>query len=95
MIVLDASVMVAWLLAEPSVARGTELDIGLRDERALVPSHWPIEISNVLRTHLKAGRLSIADFSSVMLISGYSPADTDMARNTVARRAIRFFMLIG
>ena len=66
MIVLDASVMVAWLLGEPSVARGTELDIGLRDEPALVPSHWPIEISNVLRTHLKAGRLSIADFSSIM-----------------------------
>jgi predicted nucleic acid-binding protein len=66
LIVLDASVMVAWLLGEPSVARGTELDIGLRDEPALVPSHWPIEISNVLRTHLKAGRLSIADFSSIM-----------------------------
>jgi predicted nucleic acid-binding protein len=66
LIVLDASVMVAWLLGEPSIARGTELDISLRDEPVIVPSHWPIEISNVLRTHLKAGRLSITDFHSVI-----------------------------
>ena len=58
--------MIAWLLGDPSVARGTQLDVGLRDEPVIVPSHWPIEISNVLRTHLKAGRLSIPDFHLVM-----------------------------
>jgi predicted nucleic acid-binding protein len=66
LIVLDASVMVAWLLGEPSIARGTELDKGLSDEPVLVPSHWPIEICNVLRTLLKAGRLSIPDFHGIM-----------------------------
>ena len=58
--------MVAWLLGESSVARDTELDTGLRDEPALVPSHWPIEISNVLRTYLRAGRLSVSDFFTIM-----------------------------
>lgn len=66
MIVIDASVMVAWLLGEPSAARDTELDTGLRDEPAIVPSHWPIEISNVLRSYLKASRLSFSDFFTIM-----------------------------
>ncbi len=66
MIVLDASVMVAWLLGEPSVASDTELDSGLRDDSIIVPSHWPIEISNALRTHLKANRLSASDFIQIM-----------------------------
>jgi predicted nucleic acid-binding protein len=54
--------MVAWLLGESSVAQDTELSSGLRDELVVVPSHWPVEISNVLRTHVKAKRLSISDF---------------------------------
>jgi predicted nucleic acid-binding protein len=66
LIVLDASVMVAWLLGEPAIAQDTELDAGLRDEEIAVPSHWPVEISNVLRTHLKAGRLSVSDFHAIM-----------------------------
>jgi predicted nucleic acid-binding protein len=54
--------MVAWLLGESSVAQDTELSSGLRDELVVVPSHWPVEISNVLRTHVRAKRLSISDF---------------------------------
>lgn len=53
-------------MGEPSVARGTELDLGLRDETVIAPSHWPIEISNVLRTHLKTNRLSISNFHSIV-----------------------------
>jgi predicted nucleic acid-binding protein len=66
LIVLDASLIAAWLLGEPSVASDTGLDTFLRDAPLVVPSHWPVEVSNVLRTHMRAGRFSIADFHAVM-----------------------------
>ena len=66
MIVLDASVMIAWLLGEASFAQRTELDTRLRDELAVVPSHWPVEISNVLRTHVKSSRLAVSDFHQII-----------------------------
>ena len=66
MIVLDASLMAAWLLGEQSFAYATGLESDLRNMPVTVPSHWPVEISNTLRTHLRAGRLSIVDFHSIM-----------------------------
>jgi predicted nucleic acid-binding protein len=66
LIVLDASQMTAWLLGESSLARATELEIGLRDLPIVVPSHWPVEMSNVLRTQMRAGRLSVADLHTIM-----------------------------
>jgi len=66
LIVLDASMISAWLLGESSVAGDTHLDTILHDNPLEVPSHWPIEISNVLRTQRREGRLSIADFHLIM-----------------------------
>jgi predicted nucleic acid-binding protein len=66
LIVLDASLISAWLLGEPSVAADTALDTYLQDIPIAVPSHWPVEVSNVLRTHLQAGRLSIVDFHGII-----------------------------
>src|SRR5262245_62136706 len=58
--------MTAWLLGEPQFATAARLESDLHDMPVIVPSHWPIEISNTLRTHLRAGRLSIDDFHSIM-----------------------------
>ncbi|MEW6451235.1 MAG: type II toxin-antitoxin system VapC family toxin [Pseudomonadota bacterium] len=66
MIVLDASLMAAWLLGEQTYAEATGLGTNLADAPVIVPSHWPIEISNTLRTHLKSGHLSIANFHVIM-----------------------------
>ena len=66
MIVLDASIMIAWLLGEEPVADTVSLTTVLRDMPAIAPSHWPLEISNTLRTHLRAERLSISDFQIVV-----------------------------
>ncbi len=66
MIVLDASLMAAWLLGEQTHAEATGLGTNLADAPVIVPSHWPIEISNTLRTHLKSGHLSIANFHVIM-----------------------------
>jgi len=56
----------AWLLGEPSVAGDTGLDIHLRDAPLAVPSHWPVEVSNMLTTHLRGGRISVVDFHAIM-----------------------------
>jgi predicted nucleic acid-binding protein len=66
LIVLDASMVSAWLFGEPSVAGDTGLDNLLLDAPLAVPSHWPVEVSNVLTKHLRAGRLSIVDFHAIM-----------------------------
>ena len=65
MIVLDASVAASWLLGERPVPIGMELFTSNPDTAIIVPSHWPLEISNTLRTHLRAGRISIADFHNI------------------------------
>jgi predicted nucleic acid-binding protein len=66
LIVLDASIAAAWLLAERPLSVGAELFSAHPDLSIVVPSHWPLEISNTLRTHLKAGRISISDFHDIM-----------------------------
>jgi predicted nucleic acid-binding protein len=66
LIVLDASLMAAWLLGERGQPAIHETYVELRSEPVVVPAHWPVEISNTLRTHLRAGRLSIADFHEVI-----------------------------
>jgi predicted nucleic acid-binding protein len=66
LIVLDASVAAAWLLAERPLSVGAEFFSAHSDSSIVVPSHWPLEISNTLRTHLKAGRISVSDFHGIM-----------------------------
>jgi predicted nucleic acid-binding protein len=66
LIILDVSQIAAWLLGEPTTADATALDRILRDEMIVVPSHWPVEISNVLRTRMRAGQLSIADVHTII-----------------------------
>lgn len=65
MIVLDASIVVEWLLGEHSSGAKHLVDT-LPDVVAIAPCHWPLEISNALRTHLKSGDLSANDFHAVM-----------------------------
>ena len=66
MIVLDASLMAAWLLGERRRSILHEIFAELRNVPIAVPSHWPLEISNLLRTHMRSGELSIEDFHEVM-----------------------------
>lgn len=66
MIVLDASLVVAWLAMEELPAPRHEIYRSLPDHLLLVPSHWPFEVSNALRSRMKARMLSIGDFHSIM-----------------------------
>jgi predicted nucleic acid-binding protein len=66
LIVVDASVMVAWLLNEPHLSLGDEVYGLLATERIFVPAHWPAEIGNAMVMSIRRGRMSVADQSSMM-----------------------------
>jgi predicted nucleic acid-binding protein len=66
LIVVDASLMTAWLLNEPALTAGFDANEIFSDSRVSVPSHWPIEISNALRTNLTGGRLGPVDFHAIV-----------------------------
>ena len=66
MIVIDASVVVAWLLGEKSGSSADFLFDALPDDEAIAPSHWPFEISNALCVLARAGKLSAGDFQIIM-----------------------------
>ncbi|QUS39239.1 PIN domain-containing protein [Tardiphaga alba] len=59
MIVLDASVTVAWLLNEPG-APALELNAALAIHQAIVPAHWPTEVGNALLTAFRHKRIDMA-----------------------------------
>ncbi len=66
MIVVDASVILAWLLDENAPEAPASIFDTLADEIVAVPCHWPLEIGNALRSQLKTGRLTAQDFLKVM-----------------------------
>jgi predicted nucleic acid-binding protein len=65
LIVVDASLMTAWLLNEPVPAASGIYSI-LSDRPVIVPPHWPIEVSNALRTSLRIGRLGPTEFHDIL-----------------------------
>ena len=66
MIVLDASLMIAWLLREPELAPSSDLYFSLPQQMVVVPGHWPLEIGNALWANVRRGRLPV-DRLSVMM----------------------------
>jgi predicted nucleic acid-binding protein len=66
LIVLDASLMVAWLIGDREIQAVRESPVALRDVPVIVPAHWTIEISNALCKYLRAGRMSVADLNALL-----------------------------
>jgi predicted nucleic acid-binding protein len=63
--VIDASIALSWCFAdEASPVADAALD-RLANEEALVPSIWPLEVANGLRTAERRGRLDLADLPHV------------------------------
>jgi len=66
LIVVDASLVIAWLVTDELPAENTGIYDTLPDQLLLVPSHWTIEVSNALRSRRKSGRLTIGDFHAIL-----------------------------
>jgi predicted nucleic acid-binding protein len=58
LIVIDASLMIAWLLEESALALAPELNDLIERETFVVPAHWTAEIGNGLVTNLRRRRVS-------------------------------------
>lgn len=65
MIVLDASLAIAWLLNENGFS-DLELSQRITTETLFVPAHWPLEVGNVLLTNVKKKRLSQEEVAELM-----------------------------
>jgi predicted nucleic acid-binding protein len=61
LIVVDASIFVAWLLNEPRQLAEHEVWDALVSESALVPVHWPNEVANALRRAVRRNRISLEE----------------------------------
>ena len=66
MIVLDASLMIAWLLEEDAAASAPELNDILRQEQLVVPAHWPAEIGNALLINGRRGRIPADQLPTIL-----------------------------
>ena len=55
--VIDASVMIAWVLNEPHLSLSDDI-YGMMAERTInVPAHWPVEVGNALAVNQRKGRI--------------------------------------
>jgi predicted nucleic acid-binding protein len=66
LIVLDASLALAWLLGESGSPSALNVREMVPDVPFTVPSHWPVEVANVLSTEVRKGNLSPSDFHIMM-----------------------------
>lgn len=66
MIVVDASMFVAWLLNEPRPSAEHNLWDTFVGESALVPVHWPNEVANALRGAVRRKRISLQELGPTL-----------------------------
>jgi predicted nucleic acid-binding protein len=61
LIVVDASIAAAWLLAEKNFSPTNDLLDLLSRESLLVPPHWPTEVGNAIRRAVRMRRVLTED----------------------------------
>jgi predicted nucleic acid-binding protein len=66
LIVLDASLMLAWLLEESEHAWAEIVYNRLARETLLTPANWPLEIANGMRRALRTGRLKLHELEAMV-----------------------------
>jgi predicted nucleic acid-binding protein len=83
-IVIDTSIAMAWCF-EDEATESTEAVLDtLRDEQAVVPAVWPLEVANVLLVAERRGRLSEAQASRFLELLNQLPIDVDVSPTDMA-----------
>lgn len=75
--VVDASAALAWCFREEASEAADELLDGMREEGAVVPGLWHLEIANVLTTAERKGRITAAQASEKIDLLGRLPIVVD------------------
>jgi predicted nucleic acid-binding protein len=66
LIVLGASLIIAHVLGESTVAVDTSIFDTLKGDRVTVPAHWSAEVANALTSNARRGRLSQAGIALIL-----------------------------
>ncbi|MEP7158988.1 MAG: type II toxin-antitoxin system VapC family toxin [Chloroflexota bacterium] len=73
MIVVDASVALAWCFADEDDAYAEHILERVVAESAAAPAHWPLEVANGVRTAERRGRIQADDVSRIaQMLEGLS-----------------------
>ena len=75
--VLDCSVAMAWVFSDEASEATARLRDSLVDNRAFVPSLWPIEVGSVLLTATRRGRLGADEWPKVCASLDALPIEID------------------
>ncbi len=76
-LVLDCSVAVAWCIDDEAAPETDALLDRVRDEGAVVPMLWHLELANVLLQAERRGRLSVRDVAARLALLDALPIATD------------------
>lgn len=77
MIVVDASVALAWCFLDEQSPLADAVAERLRSDRALVPAIWPFEVGNALLSAERRGRLDVTDRPRLMELLSALPIDVE------------------
>lgn len=92
MFVLDCSIAVAWLFDDEASPETDALLGRLRDGGALVPSHWRLELGNVLTQAERRNRIAGAQIAAYLDLLDRLPIVTDAETE---RRALREILTLA
>lgn len=74
---MDASVALAWVLGDESDSYADSILSSLPGSTILVPSHWPLEVTNALLVAERRRRTNPADTTRALALLGSLPIEID------------------
>lgn len=77
--VLDSSVTMSWFFADEENAYAAAILESLNETDAIVPSIWPLEITNVLLVGERRGRQTVADTARFLAVLADLPISVDFS----------------
>jgi len=87
-LVIDSSVALVWCFEDEASPTSDALLDQVRDEGAVVPGLWHLEVANVLLQTEKRGRITAADIAMRLQLIAELPIDTDSETAARAWREI-------
>jgi predicted nucleic acid-binding protein len=87
-LVIDSSVALTWCFEDEASPKSDALFEQVRDEGAVVPGLWHLEVANVLLQAEKRGRITAADITLRLELIAELPIDTDNETTARAWREI-------
>jgi predicted nucleic acid-binding protein len=87
-LVIDSSVALTWCFEDEASPKSDALFEQVRDEGAVVPGLWHLEVANVLLQAEKRGRITAADSAMRLELIAELPIDTDNETTARAWREI-------